>query len=109
MTFFEGKRLVRDKALDTWRVEGKEHQVRPVHDRHELDKLLRVKLQEEVEEVLCASNKQEIAEEIADVMAVLAGIADFNNVDTDEIEDIYDRKLANSGGFFSGMVWDTNI
>lgn len=107
--FLNGKRLVRDRALETWRVPGREHQVRPVRDKNELDQLLRLKLREEVEEVLSATNVKEMIEEIADVMTVLAGIADSNGIDTDQIEDAYDEKMSKSGGFFQGMVWDTNI
>lgn len=101
-------RLVRDRALETWRVEGGEHQVRPVLGRYEHEILLKKKLLEEAFEVIHAP-RADIAEEICDVIAVLKGIAEFNHVDWAGVLAVEQMKEMASGPFREGMVWDRTI
>lgn len=102
-------RLVRDRALDTWRIKGVEYQVRPVKGRVEHEALLKAKLWEECMEVTASVKMTELIEELGDVISVLKGIAHFNGISWVEVEMMNDIKEKASGPFFEGMVWDRTI
>ena len=57
------------------------------------------KLQEETNEVINTSNKEETLEELADVLEVLKTIAKLNNKDLDDIIEIANKKRLKRGGF----------
>lgn len=104
-----GKRLVRDRALESWVVPGAEHQVRPVEDTTEHLTLLRAKLLEECGEVILAETRAEVTKEIADVLSVLQGIAQVAGLSWHkEILAKQEERDARSGGFINGMVWETS-
>lgn len=104
----EKVRLIRSEALKTWRVEGAEYQVRPVKDNVEHLQLLRRKLVEECMEVL-NSNRDNIAEEIGDAVAVLTGMTEFFGISWRDVVDKMWEKEDKSGSFNIGMVWDRTI
>lgn len=101
-------RLVRDRALDDWRTDGKEFQVRPVLGKYEHEILLKKKLIEEVFEVIHADFLG-LPGEIADAVAVLKGIANFNNIDWELVIQNVAEKEFKTGPFNEGMVWDRTI
>jgi phosphoribosyl-ATP pyrophosphohydrolase len=102
-----GKRLVRDRALDSWTVPGAEHQVRPVRDAAEHRKLLANKILEEAVEVAAAETQAELTKELADLLSVMRGAAYANGVTWSDVLDSEARREAESGGFIDGMVWET--
>lgn len=102
-----GKRLVRDRALDTWAVPGAEHQVRPVHDRKEHQELIVVKVIEEAAEIIFAKTREELTKEIGDMLSVLEGVARVNNLEWDDVCREAAKRNEASGGFTEGMVWET--
>ena len=103
-----GKRLVRDRALESWVVPGAEHQVRPVRTGEEHLQLLHAKLIEEAMEVVQAETQRDVLKELADVLAVLEAIAMLHGIDWDEVAIQVDVRELKSGGFTEGMVWETS-
>ena len=104
-----GTRLVRDRALDTWRVTGAEHQVRPVNSWQEHIDLLRAKLMEEAVEVFQATNQRDIEKELADLLSVMQGLASVHNISWHKgVIATQEERDAASGGFRVGMVWETD-
>ena len=57
------------------------------------------KLREECEEVITADSKENLAEELADLLEVMQAIAKNNNIDFEEIEKIKAFKKEKRGGF----------
>jgi predicted house-cleaning noncanonical NTP pyrophosphatase (MazG superfamily) len=103
-----GKRLVRDLALKSWTVPGAEHQVHPVESIEEHKQLLNAKLLEEAGELIFANSREELIKEIADVLTVLEAIAYLNNITWQEALVKVNERIGNSGGFITGMVWETS-
>lgn len=101
-------RLVRDRALDSWRTEGCEYQVRRIRGKGEFDELLKKKLLEESFEVIHAGY-EDLPHELADVLAVLQGIAGRNNIEWEFVLEIAQKKESLTGPFKRGMVWDRTI
>ena len=103
-----GKVLVRDDALQNWRVPGAEHQVRPVRDDAEHRTLLLQKLLEETKEVVFAEDRAEMLKEISDVLAVLVALAWKNGIGWGEVLEKRGERDMAVGGFIKGMVWETD-
>ena len=103
------RRLVRDRALSTWRVPGAKHQVRPVRDADEHQELLAAKLIEECGEVVAAKTPANLREELGDVLAVLQGIASRSGISWASVVSEGEAKTARSGPFTEGLVWDTGM
>jgi len=99
---FKMQTLVRDKMpkrlgkLDVF-VEGYSLNSKDLIDH------LKLKLEEEVEEVLCASTAKDIKEEIADVMEVLYAIAKYYGLQIEHLEKKRLQKQAEKGGFTKGL------
>jgi predicted house-cleaning noncanonical NTP pyrophosphatase (MazG superfamily) len=72
---------------------------RSILNDEEYSRQLGLKAQEEIEEVIAAQNKQELAEEIGDVLEVLDCIIAFNNLDLQEIKAIQDAKRQTRGSY----------
>ena len=102
-----GRRLVRDRALENWVVPGAEHQVRPVESIEEHVQLLRSKLLEECGEVILAQSVDELLKEMADVVTVLEAMANSAGITWQEVIDMVNQRIGQSGGFVMGMVWET--
>lgn len=101
-------RLVRDRALENWRVPGAEHQVRPVADVVEHIDLLRRKVLEEATEVAFAYEQDDFLKEAADVVSVLQGMCVVQGVPWHEVMAMVSARNDESGGFGRGMVWETD-
>ncbi len=91
-------KLVRDRIPEIIQKTGKNFR-RDVLDARTYEKELKVKLQEEVEELLRASTKEELVEEMADLMEVVYALGQYAGVEPSEIERVREDKLANRGGF----------
>lgn len=103
-----GKRLVRDRALESWVVPGAEHQVRPVHDRAEHMRLLLAKLLEETGEVVLYDSREDLTKELADVVTVAYALAEVGGVEWVEVLRVLKEREEQSGGFTEGLVWETS-
>ena len=60
-------------------------------------------------EVIDAPSNFEVVKELADVLAVLKGIANFNGFDWEVVLEYAEIKEKASGPFTVGMVWDRTI
>lgn len=59
------------------------------------------KLFEEVTEIKAAVKKEEITEEIADVLEVIDAICNIHNIKYSDIENCKQKKLSSRGGFYN--------
>lgn len=99
---FKMETLVRDKMpnrLEKMDVFVERYSLTPKDLVHHL----RLKLQEEVEEVISATTAKDIKEEIADVMEVLYAIAKYHGLQIEHLEKKRLQKQAERGGFSKGI------
>lgn len=66
--------------------------------------MLKLKLAEEVGEVLSAVGAHELAEELADVLEVVAALAHTYGISSQRLDVVRDDKQAGRGGFSGGWV-----
>lgn len=93
-------KLVRDKIPELY----PEHSYRRTRDQEEHILLLRLKLVEEVGELLSAPTKGALIEEITDVRHVLATLAGLSGVRFADLERVGGEKIRNRGAFLDGWV-----
>jgi predicted house-cleaning noncanonical NTP pyrophosphatase (MazG superfamily) len=98
MRRFKIDKLVRDKIVELSIQEGITNIVTEIAHEEYL-KSLNAKLIEEAYEVVSASNKQELIEELADLLEVLNTIAATNNIELQTIDEIRLKKKEAKGGF----------
>ena len=91
-------KLVRDNIPDIIEKNNEVPVTRILSD-DEYKKELYKKLNEEVKEVINSKTKEEILEELADVLEVLKSIAEFNNKTLEDVIDISSKKRLKRGGF----------
>jgi predicted house-cleaning noncanonical NTP pyrophosphatase (MazG superfamily) len=101
----EGK-LVRDRIPDIIRERGGSPIVREAGPA-EYRGLLHAKLLEETREVLAADDGS-AAEELADVLEVVAALADELGFDLDHVHKLREQKARQRGGFARRYVWEGN-
>ena len=99
---FRMETLVRDKMPKRLEKLGVFVEGYPLNSKDLLDHL-KLKLQEEVDEVLNATTAKDIKEEIADVMEVLYSIAKYYGLQTEHLEKKRIQKQAERGGFTKGL------
>jgi predicted house-cleaning noncanonical NTP pyrophosphatase (MazG superfamily) len=97
----DGK-LVRDRIPEIIEASGRQPTTRVLSQAERLPALL-LKLQEESDELRDATTVADQAEEIADVLEVLKGIASELGQPWPNIETLADDKRARRGGFEAGM------
>jgi predicted house-cleaning noncanonical NTP pyrophosphatase (MazG superfamily) len=97
--------LVRDKMPKRMNKMGVYVEAYPLNSRELLDHL-KMKLEEEVEEVLSAATAKDIKEEISDVIEVLYSIAKYYGLQIEHIEKKRLQKQAERGGFSKGLFVD---
>ena len=93
------EKLVRDKIPEIIRKDGREPVIR-VADDEEYWSRLKDKLHEEVAEFTEEGEK----EEIADILEVLHAIMEFRNINKSEIENIRKKKAEERGGFKEKII-----
>lgn len=91
-------KLVRDKIPSKIENNG-EIAITRVLDEEEYRKELYKKILEESDEVINAKSKEEILEELADVLEIIKSIAQLENKTLDDIIEIANQKRLKSGGF----------
>lgn len=95
---FKIEKLVRDRVPQIIESYGIRASVRRLNDS-EYIQCLKDKLLEEAKEVMMATNKSEVKEELADVLEVLIAIGTMLDISSDEIEKTRVDKKTNKGGF----------
>lgn len=91
-------KLVRDNIPDIIRNNGEEAITRVLSDEEYKEELLK-KLSEETSEVINASSKDELLEELADVLEILKALAELNNKSLEDVIEISREKRLKRGGF----------
>ncbi len=91
-------KLVRDKIPLKIEQNGEYSITKTLNDQ-EFEKAIDDKLKEEALEVALASNKEEVTEELADLLEVMLKKAEINNITFDEIEKLRKSKRDKIGGF----------
>lgn len=99
---FRMEALVRDKMPKRMQKMGVYVDIHTVQGR-DLIEHLKLKLEEEVEEVVNATIAKDIKEEIADVFEVLHAIAKYYGLQIDHIEKKRVQKQGERGGFSKGL------
>ena len=94
-------KLIRDKIPEIIRKDGKKPIIHIAKDDEYWD-ALKEKLSEEVNEFLEDDN----VEELADILEVLISIAEYNDINMEEIEIIRKIKAKNRGTFKKKIILD---
>ncbi len=93
-------KLVRDKIPELLDKNGGETEIEILDNEKYIECLLE-KLKEECEEVISADSRENLTEELADLLEVINAIAKTNDIDFDKIEKIRLDKKEKRGGFDS--------
>lgn len=93
-------KLVRDKIPEIIEADGLTVETRTLEQGEYLD-LLKQKLLEESREVIEASDKDEIAKELADVMEAVRSIAEAEGISMDEITETMEERAEKRGRFLN--------
>ncbi|GLW59529.1 nucleoside triphosphate pyrophosphohydrolase [Kitasatospora phosalacinea] len=99
-------KLVRDRIPEIIREAGREPEVY-VADDAEYVARLGAKLHEEADEVQAAS-RDEVLEELADLLEVVRALAVVHGADFSRVEEIRRKKAEERGGFAGRIVWTGN-
>lgn len=91
-------KLVRDKIPEIIERNGETSITRVLGDDEYRSELYK-KLFEEANEVVNAKNKEDVAEELADILEVLISIAELERMNLDDIKEIASQKRLKRGGF----------
>lgn len=91
-------KLVRDKIPEMLDKNGGETETQILDDEKYIECLFK-KLTEECEEVISADSKENLAEELADLLEVMRAISKTNNINFAEVEKIRTAKKEKRGGF----------
>ena len=104
---FKIDKLHRDKTADILRAKGEAIKEYALTDDADYIKALNNKLIEETHEVIEATNKAEIAEELADVLEVMHALAKVHGITMDVVEVERVKKYEAKGGFYNRLfaVW----
>ena len=99
---FRLEKLVRDKIPELMDAPDSVLEIQTL-DRKAHILALKEKLKEEAQEVFCATTREELIEEIADVSEVLDALILKLNIKKSEIDDIKRLKSFKKGGFDRGL------
>lgn len=107
MRTFKQNKLWRDKLIDIMEQKhGSKINWRRLDDAT-FDKELRIKLDEEVQEVIAAHNRAELIQELADVYEVIDTFAQLHDISKKEIIEAQTNKREERGGFAGRRFVDT--
>src|SRR3990172_5118971 len=99
MLKFLQNKLWRDKMPDIKRAVGSIVHVKELDDA-EYALQLRVKLTEETAEVCVAPSKNELVEELADVLEVIDALCALHNISAEDVHAVQTKKREEKGGFY---------
>ena len=91
-------KLVRDKIQKIIESNG-EHALTEILNNASFEDEINNKLLEEVKEVIESKTKEELKEELADLLEVILKKAEINNIKFSEIEEVRIKKKDKKGGF----------
>lgn len=100
MRKFIQNKLWRDKAPSLMEKTGSKIHIKELSNE-EYNHCLKDKLEEEATEVKNAHTKEEILEEMADVLEVLDAICKLHNISKHELEECKQKKYLDRGGFYN--------
>lgn len=105
--YFHNK-LIRDKIPQFIEIDGGKYEIR-VMKRKEYEKELEKKLVEEARELIKAK-KEDLINEMADVLELLKSIASFYKIDFNLVEEKQIKKRKERGGFKKRLflIWSSN-
>ncbi len=106
MITFRCDKLVRDNTLKRFKAAGVTPQYKIVSNTDLFDAFNK-KLIEEAHEVHDATNRQEMIEELADVLEVIDGLCKAQGILPEEVSAAKHAKIAERGGFERGIYIDT--
>ena len=95
---FQQNKLWRDKAVAMLAVHGSYVDSKNLTDE-EFAQELKLKIQEEVDEVIAAKNKAELIEECADVFEVIAAFGSLYGFTLEDVAKVQAKKREERGGF----------
>jgi len=96
---FLQNRLYRDKRVAMLEATGSRFVMQDLSNPA-YDAALKKKLQEECEEIINTSTKQELIEEIADVFEVIDALCALRSITNAEIIKVQEKKREEAGGFY---------
>lgn len=99
---FLQNKLWRDKAPDLMRATGSVIHITQLDDA-QYEKQLKIKLQEEAEEVCVAHDKKELIEELADVLEVIDALCVLRGISLEDVRSIQKEKRDKRGGFYQRL------
>ncbi len=98
-TRFKVNKLIRDKIPDLLENQGNYKIFAHTMDDAAFLVSLKKKLLEESQEVVEAQTREELVEEIADVMEVINNLCKMNEITLKEVESVRLKKIEDKGGF----------
>lgn len=101
-------KLVRDNIPRQIQENGEYAIIRTL-SKEEFDNALNEKLLEEAAEIICATTKEQITEELADVLEVIYAKAKTNNIRFLDVELARQRKKGIKGAFDNGVFLEYTI
>lgn len=101
---FKFDKLVRDKIPKLMLKEKTKVKLKQLSNKEELLKYLKLKLQEEVNEVDNSASKHELIEELADCLEIVYCLARAINESFNTIEQARRKKLKEKGGFKENII-----
>lgn len=107
MRKFYSNKLWRDKLPGILQAMGSIVHTKQITDG-EYEQALRVKLAEEAQEVQAAKNREELAEELADILEVINSLCALHDLSRNEIEAVQAKKRDERGGF-AGRTFVTTV
>ncbi|MDO8488226.1 MAG: nucleoside triphosphate pyrophosphohydrolase [bacterium] len=101
------QKLIRDKIPEKAAKEGIKLITRTLN-QDEFETKVKEKLVEEANEVTMASDREELINELADVLELVRTVASINRIKLKEIESQRFKKLKKNGGFKKKLLWMPN-
>ena len=95
---FKMEKLVRDKIPQILEAQGAKVFHR-IMDENEYYKYLKLKIIEEANEVLTAKSRNEVIEELSDLIEVIKNIQSLHAIENEELENARIAKKSSNGGF----------
>ena len=101
-------KLVRDNIPDKIKNNGEEAVTRVLSIKEYKIELYK-KLEEEKNEVINSKNKEELIEELADLLEVLDAIMSVNNISKEQVNNVKEEKRLKRGGFDKRIYLEKTI
>ena len=95
---FKYNKLVRDKMVERSEATGSIVHWQKLNDK-DFEQALRIKCMEEAEEIFSAGTKQDLLEELADMLEIMNAFCDIYEVTLQDVVAIQKEKYQERGGF----------